>query len=134
MAATEIAHWYDDWVIRDGVGVKPSAIGDELPTMVEPLLSRGWRLKAAVSQVGVTLDLFESTLHSSDDLAEVNCGEVADVAFDQQPDAFLRAEVRCTSGRLEHGEPTDVRGGELPQRLGQVEANVIPYQQIGLPG
>jgi hypothetical protein len=74
------------------------------------------------------LDLLESALHSSGDLVEVGCGEVADVALDQRPDALLRVEVRDVGGQLEHGEPLDARGDELSHAGPQVEPNVVPDQ------
>lgn len=69
---------------------------------------------AAVDQVGTVLDPFESMLHGSGDLGQVGCGEIAQVAFDHRPHAFLRVQVRCVGRQLEHGEPVGIRLDELP--------------------
>lgn len=51
--------------------------------------------QAAVDDRRLVLKHLELALHRAGDLVQVGGGKVADVAFDQGPDALLRIEVRC---------------------------------------
>lgn len=48
---------------------------------------------------------------------------------DQTP--LGRVDVGCVGWQLDDGEPVFVRGDEVAQRAGQLEADVVPDQHLG---